>query len=311
MGGESTDYRSGSAVSAASFSPGVNKAPLASRLAILSLCLAALLLFQPSTTARAQSIGDLGVSPTRVVLVGRTRTAEVLLLNRGTQTATYRISVINMRMTETGKFETIEQTESDQMFADKLIRYAPRQVTLDPGAAQTVRIMVRKPRDLQPGEYRSHLYFRAVPPPGAGRSVELADSGQGIQIKLTVIPGVTIPVIIRHGAVSAQATLSEINVIDLDTPEGPKLSLRINRQGSQSLYGDLTVAFFVANGIKEQIVARANKLAVYTPNSSRLLALPLRLPDGASMSNGRLQVIYRARPEEGGAVIAEAQIELP
>ena len=311
MGGKSTDYRSGSSVSAASFSTGVNKAPLASRLAILSLCLAALLLFQPSTTARAQSIGDLGVSPTRVVLVGRTRTAEVLLLNRGTQTATYRISVINMRMTETGKFETIEQTESDQMFADKLIRYAPRQVTLDPGAAQTVRIMVRKPRDLQPGEYRSHLYFRAVPPPGAGRSVELADSGQGIQIKLTVIPGVTIPIIIRHGAVSAQATLSEINVIDLDTPEGPKLSLRINRQGSQSLYGDLTVAFFAANGIKEQIVARANKLAVYTPNSSRLLALPLRLPDGASMSNGRLQVIYRARPGEGGAVIAEAQIELP
>ncbi len=311
MGGKSTDYRSGSSVSAASFSTGVNKAPLASRLAILSLCLAALLLFQPSTTARAQSIGDLGVSPTRVVLVGRTRTAEVLLLNRGTQTATYRISVINMRMTETGKFETIEQTESDQMFADKLIRYAPRQVTLDPGAAQTVRVMVRKPRDLQPGEYRSHLYFRAVPPPGAGRSVELADSGQGIQIKLTVIPGVTIPVIIRHGAVSAQATLSEINVIDLDTPEGPKLSLRINRQGTRSLYGDLTVAFFAADGNKEQIVARANKLAVYTPNPSRLLALPLRLPDGASMSNGRLQVIYRARPEEGGAVIAEAQIELP
>ncbi len=276
-----------------------------------ALCLAAVACIVLPAAARSQSIGDLGVSPTRVVLVGRTRTAEVVLLNRGAHPATYRISVINMRMTETGKFETIEQTESDQMFADKLIRYAPRQVTLDPGAAQSVRVMVRKPRDLQPGEYRSHLYFRAVPPPGAGRSVELGDSGQGIQIKLTVIPGVTIPIIIRHGAVSAQATLSEINVIDLDTPEGPKLSLRINRQGSQSLYGDLTVAFFAANGIKEQIVARANKLAVYTPNSSRLLALPLHLPDGASMSNGRLQVLYRARPEEGGAVIAEAQIELP
>ena len=276
-----------------------------------ALCLAAVACIVLPAAAWAQSLGDLGVSPTRVVLAGRTRSAEIVLLNRGTQPATYRISVVNMRMTETGRFETIEQTESDQMFADKLIRYAPRQVTLDPGAAQTVRVMVRKPKDLQPGEYRSHLYFRAVPPPGAGRSVELADSGQGIQIKLTVIPGVTIPVIIRHGAVSAQATLSEINVIGLDTPEGPKLSLRINRQGSQSLYGDLTVAFFAANGIKEQIVARANKLAVYTPNSSRLLALPLRLPDGASLSNGRLQVLYRARPEEGGAVLAEAQIELP
>ena len=157
-----------------------------------ALCLAAVACIVLPAAAWAQSLGDLGVSPTRVVLAGRTRSAEIVLLNRGTQPATYRISVVNMRMTETGRFETIEQTESDQMFADKLIRYAPRQVTLDPGATQTVRVMVRKPRDLPPGEYRSHLYFRAVPPPGAGRSVEFVDSGQGIQINLVVIPGVTI-----------------------------------------------------------------------------------------------------------------------
>ncbi len=218
------------------------------RQVVPALCLAAVACIVLPAAARAQSIGDLGVSPTRVVLAGRTRSAEIVLLNRGTQPATYRISVINMRMTETGKFEPIEEPDSDQMFADKLIRYAPRQVTLDPGATQTVRVMVRKPRDLPPGEYRSHLYFRAVPPPGAGRSVEFADSGQGIQINLVVIPGVTIPVIVRHGDLSAQATLSDINVSDLDEPEGPKLSLRINRQGDRSLFGDLTAAFYATDG---------------------------------------------------------------
>ncbi len=295
-------------MSAASSPTGGTAAPLASRLV---LYLAAALLLLPSTMARAQSLGDLGVSPTRIVLAGRTRTAEVTLLNRGTQPAIYRISVVNMRMTETGKFERIEKTESDQKFADKLIRYAPRQVSLDPGAMQTVRIMVRKPSDLPPGEYRSHLYFRAVPPPGTGLSVAHADSGQGVQVNLIVIPGVTIPVIVRHGALSARATLSDINVTGLDAPEGPKLSLRINRQGDQSLFGDLTAAFFATDGAKEQIVTRTNKLAVYTPNTSRLLVLPLRLPDGASLSGGRLHILYRARPEEGGGVIAEAQMELP
>ena len=224
-----------------------------------------------------------------------------MLLNRGTEPATYRISVINIRMTENGKFEPIEKTEESHKFADKLIRFAPRQVALEPGATQTVRIMVRKPRNLPPGEYRSHLYFRAIPRPGAGRSVELADSGRGININLIVIPGVTIPVIVRHGDLSAQATLSEVILTDDNASEGPKLSLRINRQGDRSLYGDLTAAFFAADGSNgEQIVARANKLAVYTPNPSRLLVLPLNLPSGTSLSGGRLTVRYRARPEEGG-----------
>lgn len=311
IGGDSIDIRSASSMNAASSPTGVSVAPMASRPLFLLLYLAAALLLLPATTLRAQSVGDLGVSPTRVVLAGRVRTAEIMLLNRGTQPATYRISIVNMRMTETGKFELIENTEAGQKFADKLVRYAPRQITLDPGATQTVRVMARKPRDLPPGEYRSHLYFRAVPPPGAGHSVEFADSGQGIQINLVVIPGVTIPVIVRHGELSAQATLSDINVSGLDAPEGPKLSLRINRQGDRSLFGDLTAAFFAADGNKEQIVMRINKLAVYTPNPSRLLVLPLHLPDGASLSGGRLHILYRTRQEEGAEVIAEAKIQLP
>ncbi len=281
------------------------------RQVVPALCLAAAVCIVLPAAARSQGVGDLGVSPTRLVFEGRTRTAQVTLLNKGSYAATYRISVINMRMTETGKFETIETPDTGQNVADRYIRYAPRQITLEPGAAQTVRIMVRNPKDLPFGEYRSHLYFRGVPPAESGRSVELADSGDGIQINLTVVPGVTIPVIVRHGELTARATLSELSIPDGDDPQRAELSFRISRQGNRSLFGDVTIAFFPAGGNKEQIVARANKLAVYTPNPSRLLVLPLRLPDGASMSSGRLHVLYRTRLEEGGAVIAEAQMELP
>ncbi len=281
------------------------------RQALPALCLAVAAWIVSPAAARSQGVGDLGVSPTRVVFEGRTRTAQVSLLNKGSQAATYRISVINMRMTETGKFETIETPDSGQNVANRFIRYAPRQITLEPGAAQTVRIMARKPKDLPPGEYRSHLYFRAVPSADLGRSVELADSADGIQIKLTVVPGVTIPLIVRHGELAARASLSDLSIREGGDPPRPELSFRVNRQGDRSLFGDVTASFFAAGSSKEQIVARANKLAVYTPNPSRLLVLPLRLPDGASLSGGRLHVLYRARPEEGGAIIAEAQMELP
>ena len=40
-----------------------------------------------------------------------------------------------------------------------MIRYAPRRVTVPPGGSQQIRILLRRPRDLEPGEYRSHLWI--------------------------------------------------------------------------------------------------------------------------------------------------------
>ncbi|MFQ5775251.1 MAG: molecular chaperone [Kiloniellaceae bacterium] len=311
FGRAAKDIRAASSMSVPRTPIQVLAADLKSRCAPWSLYLAAALVLALPTPSRGQAVGDLGVSPTRIVLEGRTRTAQISLLNKGSQPATYRISIVNMRMTETGKFETIEEPEADQKFADRLIRFAPRQVTLEPGATQTVRVMLRKPKDLPPGEYRSHLYFRAVPPPGAGRSVEATGSSEGIQISLTVIPGVTIPLIVRQGTLSATATLSDFRFVDLNGPEGPKLSFRINRKGDRSLFGDVTAAYFAAGSDREFVVARANKLAVYAPNASRVLVLPLRLPDGVRLKGGRLRVTYQARPEEGGQVIGQADIDVP
>ena len=44
-------------------------------------------------------------------------------------------------------------------FADGMLSWSPRQITLQPGTAQVVRLMVRKPEGLAEGEYRSHLDF--------------------------------------------------------------------------------------------------------------------------------------------------------
>jgi len=61
--------------------------------AIFCFCLLAALLCVTPFAVRAQSIGDLLVTPTRLVFANRTRTAELTLLNIGKATATYRTYV--------------------------------------------------------------------------------------------------------------------------------------------------------------------------------------------------------------------------
>lgn len=304
----------------------VVRAALLAAAAVLAPCISAL---SPATAQTAPAappaaptaapapadlpgIGDLLVAPTRVVFEGRVRAAELTLLNIGKQTATYRISFSHLRMTDTGELKEVETPEAGDRFADELVRYSPRQVTLDPNVAQTIRLQVRKPENLADGEYRSHLLFRAVPPESSqpATSVESTEKATGYSIRLTPIYGVSIPVIVRSGATSVKAALSDLAVHPPEKPGDPAtLEMKIRREGNQSVYGNLRVFFAPAAG-KEQVVAVMNGVAVYTPNPERLVRIALQPPPGVTLAKGRLRVAF-ARAEQNGDVLASAETALP
>ena len=169
------------------------------RVLLSFVCFLVLLAGLSPQSSRAQGAGDLVVTPTRVVFEDRTRNAQVTLSNRGAATATFRISLVDMEMTETGEMRQVEG--SPQSSAASLVRFAPRQIDIAPGAHQVVRLSLRKPADLADGEYRSHMFFRAVPPQSVGRSVadDTALQDNELQIQLIPIYGITIPVIVRQG----------------------------------------------------------------------------------------------------------------
>lgn len=247
---------------------------------------------------------ELMLYPTRVVFENNQRSAQLELINQGDSVATYRISLVNRRMGSDGSFAAAETARPGEQFADELLRYSPRQVTLEPGAGQTVRIMVRKPANLDAGEYRSHLLFTKQPEanPRNGQPQVDTESGE-IGISVSLLIGASIPVIVRHGNTEAEVSLSNL-AINQPSPNRTILSVQINRQGNQSVYGDIAVSFTPEGG-KEQIIARANGLAVYTPNSHRFVNLNLTTPESGSLSGGRLKVVYRQQAEQGGAVLAE------
>ncbi|NQV99646.1 MAG: molecular chaperone [Rhodospirillales bacterium] len=261
-------------------------------------------------TAMAQGAGDLIVAPTRVVLEGRTRTAQLTLSNTGSNTSTYRISIVNLRMNDDGSVTEITEPDPGQNFAEKLFRYSPRQITLAPGETQTVRILLRKPKDLADGEYRSHIFFRAVPDE-AGQSVNQTATANGLQIRLIPVYGITLPIIVRHGKVALSTSLSEMKVSPPDdTNPLPTLGFRISRDGNTSAFGDFTATHISPSGEKT-VIGEIQRLAVYTPNKSRTVKISLRVPDGLKLSEGEISLAFRAIEEDGGKILAESSLKLP
>ncbi len=258
--------------------------------------------------ANAQGAGDLIVTPTRVVFEGRTRAAQLGLVNRGSETATFRISVINMKMGENGELTEIARPEEGQQFAESLFRYSPRQVTLEPGASQAIRILLRKPADLAAGEYRSHMMMRGIPNVQS-QSIENLQTGSA-SVQLIPVFGIAVPVIIRHGDLAYDIKIDGTEFIPASSEEPlDRVRFQLQRTGNRSAFGDLTVSV-VHNG-EQVVLAQTLRLAVYTPNTSRTVEMNLRVPDGVNISGKTLNLTYATIADEGGETLSEATIAVP
>ncbi len=264
------------------------------RIAALSAAVLAAL-----TPTAGQAAGDLLVAPTRIVFDGP-RGAEVVLNNIGSETATYRISLELKRMREDGSLEEIapeNATPAEQAMLDMLV-YSPRRVTLPPNQPQTIRLGVRPPAGLPDGEYRAHLLFRAVRDPVPAAVDPGAPAPTGVSISLTPIYGVTIPIIVRQGVLSATALLSNPRL----ESGGGEHALRFDlaRTGNRSVYGEVIVE---RPGAAEPLL-RARGIAIYAERESRIVTLPLSA-EQAQAFRGPVVIRYIEDRDLGGATIAE------
>jgi hypothetical protein len=248
------------------------------------ICLAVFFVF---TKAGAQ--GNLLVTPKRVVFEGSKKSEELNLANVGKDSATFVISFIQIRMNEDGTFEKITGPDSAQRFADKYIRFFPRTVTLAPNEAQTVKMQLTRIGELLPGEYRSHLYFRAVPVKAPLGEKEVAVPDSSISVKLVPVFGISMPVIVRVGPSDSRVHLAEASFMETDSQ--PSLNITFERSGNMSVYGDVFVDY-VSNEGKTTRVGIVKGLAVYTPNARRRFQLILDKNPDVNYHSGRLHVTY-------------------
>ena len=265
------------------------------RMMALSLCVTL------GVTGPAYAAGDLLVAPTRVVLDGQ-RGTEVILNNIGDTPATYRISLELKRMQPDGTLidVTPDAASPTEAEAQKMIMYAPRRIELPPNQPQAIRISIRPSADLPDGEYRAHMLFRAIPPAPTPGEVEAG----GLSFELIPIYGITIPIIVRHGELTAGATLTDMRVIT--TEDGPALHVDMQRSGNRSIFGELRVT---KAGVAEPIV-KVRGIAIYPEVTGRSVVLQLT-PEQAAQLTGPVTIGYYEPSEQGGGTIAELNKTLP
>ncbi|MDD4922934.1 MAG: hypothetical protein PHS30_10725 [Bacteroidales bacterium] len=253
--------------------------------------------------------GDLMIFPKRVVFEGSIRSVDLNLANIGNDTARYTISFLQYRMTEMGKFEEITTPDPGQFFADPYLRFYPRNIILAPKESQTVKVQLSRTSQLQPGEYRSHAYFRSVPKPPPLGEAGAAQQDSGISIRLTPIFGITIPVIIRIGTSNTQLILSE-PAIKRNADGTASLDLILRRTGNWSVYGNIAIDYLSPTG-KVLRAGFLQGISVYAPNLLRRIQIPLDKVEGINYRIGKLHVEFSEEVNFRPVKRAELDIILP
>lgn len=261
-----------------------------------------------SFSAYAQ--GDLMVTPRRIIFEGNKQTEELTLANTGNDTARYSISFLQYRMTPDGAFDEISIPDSGQYFADEYLRFFPRSVTLAPNEAQVVRMQVRRKPDMVNAEYRSHIYFRAIPtekPLGT----ELSPDSSSIGVRLIPVFGISIPTIIRVGELEAEVAIVDPSVV-IKSDSLAELSLTFFRKGDKSVYGDIKVMWAPENSTEFEPVevGIVRGLAVYTPNTHRKFRMNLLNTPEVDYRNGKLIISYKSSSDLEPEVFAEKEVLL-
>lgn len=249
----------------------------------------------------ALAMGDLTITPWRVVFGPRGRSASIELLNTSDNTNTYRVGWMLLKPNAEGKYEQIpydKEKDKDPHSVPNMVIYSPRQVTIEPHGSQVIRLSLRRPADLPSGEYRAHVTFIKM-----AREEDAAHdpNAKSMELKMNVNLGFSIPVIVRQGE-------DKDLKISLSNPElkmqgkTPALKININRDaGTFSSYGTMEV--YLKSKGEEKKIGEMNNVALYSELRSRFVIVPLTTKD--TLTSGELHVVYKGKLDAEGTTWAE------
>lgn len=236
------------------------------------------------------------VSPLRVTFSDRDRTDQIILINQGNDRRTYRLEWIEQTVDEKGKYIVLEES-ADFNHASDLIRFSPRQVTLNPGERQVIKLLLRKPANLKEGEYRSHLKFTAIP---SDMDDSDTSGGAGISMKMHMFMSYSIPVLVKHGNEQPSVRIGNTFLTQKDGKYS--LQTELFKDSKFGMSGEVLAIQQMENG-EEKIVARLNNVNVFHEVNRRQVTLVMMNPE--QPISGSLTLRYQGKYEYLGTTLAE------
>lgn len=250
----------------------------------------------------------LKVTLKRAVFEGPRRTEVVTIINNTAEEQAYRLGWRTMRMTENQSVIAVDDPAqaADLKPAEDMIRYAPRRVVIPAGGTQQIRLLLRKPKDLAEGEYRSHFWIQPEAEsvkfqPLSEEQAEEAKTKPVVQIKM--LTGMTIPVIVRHGKMTVKSSISDVRASRDAAGKQMNVGFTLNREGNRSIYGDLS--FTCDDG---SLAKQVKGIAVYTEITKRFMNFSIPYPESGKCD--KLSVEFKADEDDmdlGGQVLATGE----
>jgi P pilus assembly chaperone PapD len=270
---------------------------------LISFCIVlGLMIYAGAATA------SLMVAPIRVVFGDRTRSASVLILNTDKKPHTYRMGWKITKMKTDGSYEDLPDDANNPFSVSKMVVVSPKQITIQPDGRQNIRLSVRKPANLPPGEYRGHLVLETVPENEMRETQNENNSQKGISFGFRVAFGLSIPVIIRHQSTDfPDLKIDNIRFIPNDNPNtsGPRLAFDLLRKGGElSPYGRIDVYLDSAEGSPR--IGQKNNVAIFKDISKREMWIDLTrdVPPGS-----KIRIVYLGGEEYSGQNLATKYFE--
>lgn len=234
-------------------------------------------------------------SPLRLIFTERQRAITAHVINQGDKTITYSIALITLRKAADGRMYEPKDKTPEELMIKKLIRFSPRRATIGPRQSQIVKLMVRKPKDLSPGEYR--IFIQLHPHPSTERTrkrVAGVESGMGVNVELTVDSN--FPVIIQHQVPMGTVSPSSAQLhTSLNRQDVPKLELTLTREGKASAFGNIFLDYIAPEKSAQPVeIGRVIDMALYAPEKRKVLTVPLKTDIPVQqLKRGKIRVSFQ------------------
>lgn len=261
-------------------------------------------LFVVGVFVAIESAQALRITLKRVVFEGPKRAEVLTIINSSDEERTYRLGWRNFIMTADKSLVALgegEEPPANAKMVEDMVRFAPRRFTLAPKSSQQVRMILRTPSGLEDGEYRSHFWVR---PEEDVKELRLKAEKRAAQegrksggVSLTMLAGVTMPVIVRKGSLNASASISSLRAAE--TGGYVDIGFSLIREGNRSIYGDIS---YVCNEGSGAYTLRTTRgIAVYTELNQRNFNLRIEKSPGQPRCSSLTVTFTQTDGFQGGA----------
>ena len=232
---------------------------------------------------------NLLISPTRVSFDERQRSAKVTVIISSDEYRTYRVVWSEKLALPAGGYQTLSEPVARSL--SPMTRLSPKQIRLAPGERQTIKIAIRKPKNLAKGEYRSHLLFQALP-----NEVKSTKPG----IKVNMIMSFSIPVVYREQGEQPNVKIRDVKLVEDSINKKLSLAVKLTESQGFSSYGRLS-AYATNTAGKQEKIAEIGNLSLY-PEVNETTAYLALFTDKKLPKKGPIEIKYEGADEYEGIV---------